>query len=265
MKTLLVATMVLLCAPAFGGSYSTDFESDTIGLLPLDPGWYLSGPWWDIRPLASATVEAGPTGGQVLSVQWQTTFPEGQPSFSSGEVGYTMPGAVPGAGLTVAVEYDFWVENTGIWQTFGDQGSGPLVGGALNDNNDKRDWMYVGRDDGSGDPADITDIPDGAWVHYEGAYDKSTGVMDSTVSFTGGSGGFVQQLTGRVDNINCEYWWGGWGYDFQMLAGNVGTAREGTYDHALYIDNFAMTCTVPEPGIFLLAGLGLLALIRRRK
>ena len=238
MRKLLIITMVLLCAPAFGVNYSNDFEGDTIGQLPGDPGWYLRGPWWDIRPLDSATVEAGPTGGQVLSIQWQTTFPEGEPNFSSGEVGYTMAGAEGDTRITV--EFDFWVENTGIWQMFGDQISQPLVGGAMNDNNLERDWMYVGRDDGSGKPADIVDLPQAAWIHYAGTYDTTTGVMDSTVSFAGGSGGFTQQLTGQIYDILFEYWWGGWGFDFQMLSGNEGTPREGTYDHAWYIDNFTM-------------------------
>ncbi len=233
----LVLSAALLCAPAFGVSYSNDFEGDTIGLLPLDPGWYIFTPWGDWAPgPVTATVEAGPTGGKVLSVVWGTDW--GSYSASSGEVGYTMAGAELDTRITV--EYDFWVENTGIWEMFGDQASGPLVGGHLNDDNTKRDWMYVGRDDGSGDPADITDIPQAAWIHYEGTYDKITGVMDSTVSFTGGSGGFTQHLEGLTADIQFEYWWGGWAFDWQMLLGNEGTPREGTYDHALYIDNFTM-------------------------
>ena len=262
MRKVLIIALVLLYAPAFAVCYSTDFESDTPGQLPGDPGWYLSGPWWGDVPIV-ATVEAGPTGGQVLSIQFDTTF--ATQNFSTGEVGYTMPGCGLGASC-ITVEYDFWVENTGIWQMMGDQASGPLVGGAMNDNNQERDWMYVGRDDGSGKPADIVDLPDGAWVHYAGTYCTNTGVMDSTVSFAGGSGGFVQQLTGQTADIACEYWWGGWGYDFQMLAGNEGTSRAGTYDHAWYIDNFEMCCDcIPEPGVFLLGGVGLLALIRRKK
>ncbi len=235
MRTLVIVTTVLLCAPAFAVSYSNDFEGDTIGLLPLDPGWYLSDPWWGGVGI-TAVVRAGPTGGQVLSIEFDTTF--ATQAFSTGEVGYTMAGAE--ADTRITVEFDFWVENTGVWEMMGDQASSALVGGQLNDDNTKRDWMYVGRDDFSGDPADILDIPDGAWIHYEGTYSKATGVMDSTVSFTGGSGGFTQHFEGRTDDIMFEYWWGGWGYDFQMLAGNEGTPREGTYDHAWYIDNFTI-------------------------
>jgi hypothetical protein len=226
-KIPILVAVLCFAGPAFAATYSTDFESDTIGLLPGDPGWYLSGPWWGDVGI-NAAVRAGPTGGQVLSIEFDTSFTVA--NFSSGEVGYTMPDVLDCTKITA--EFDFWVENTGIWQMMGDQGSGPLVGGAMNDNNQERDWMYVGRDDGSGKPADIVDLPDGAWIHYVGTYDKTTGVMDSTVSFVGGSGGFVQQLTGQTADIACEYWWGGWGFDFQMEAGNVGTPREGTYDHA---------------------------------
>ena len=251
-----IAAFMLGSGSAFADYYENDFETDTIGLLPLDPGWYLATPWWGTHTI-DAVVRAGPTGGQVLSIEFDTTF--AVENFSSGEVGYTMPA---NGWTLITAEFDFWVENTGIWQMFGDQASGPLLGGALNDDNTKRDWMYVGRDDGSGDPADILDIPDGAWIHYVGTYDKGTGVMDSTVSFVGGSGGFTQQLTGRTDDIAGEYWWGGWGFDFQMLSGNEGTPREGTYDHTWYIDNFSMRA-VPEPGTMLLIGFGLLALISR--
>ncbi len=262
MRKVLIVAMVLACAPAFGASYCNDFEGDTPGLLPSDPGWYLSDPWWGAVGI-TAVVRPGPTGGQVLSIEFDTTF--ATQNYSTGEVGYTMPGVQDCT--SIAVCFDFWVENTGIWQMMGDQASGPLVGGAMNDNNNERDWMYVGRDDASGKPADIVDLPDGAWIHYEGLYNKTLGVMDSTVSFTGGSGGFTQHFEGLTDDIACEYWWGGWGYDFQMLAGNEGTPREGTYDHAWYIDNFDMCCMgcIPEPGVFLLGGLGLLALIRRKK
>ena len=267
-RACLFAIAAVLCCTgtALATSYSNDFEGDTIGLLPLDPGWYVTPPWWGTRTI-TGTVEAGPTGGQVLEVHWQDTFDGVLENFSSGEVGYTMDlTGVQGGNMEMTAEYDFWVENTGIWQMFGDQASGALLGGALNDSNVERDWMYVGRDDGSGKPADILDIPDGAWIHYVGAYSQATGQMDSTVSFVGGSGGFTQQLVGRVDGIDGEYWWGGWAYDFQMLSGNEGTPREGTYDHALYIDNFSMS-VVPEPGTISLIGAGLVALValKRRK
>jgi len=258
--TLLAA--MSLAGSAFAVTYSNDFEGETLGAMPSDPGWYVSAPWWGDVGVVGA-VRTGPTGGQVLSIEFDTTF--ATQNFSTGEVGYTM--SVTGA-TSITVEYDFWVENTGIWEQMGDQASGPLVGGSMNDNDAKRDWMYVGRDDGSGDPADITDLPDGAWIHFVGTYDTLTGIMDSTVSFTGGSGGFTQQLTDQTAEIAGEYWWGGWGFDFQMEAGNVGTSREGTYDHAWYIDNFSMTVeAIPEPGTISLLGAGLLGLLayRRRK
>jgi hypothetical protein len=265
-KFSFLVLMVVLCVAGttFAASYSNIFEGETLGAMPADPCGDVSAPWWGTVGVVGA-VRSGPTGGQVLSLEFDTTFTS--QNFSTGEVGYTMAGTDDATKITV--EYDFWVENTGIWQMMGDQSSGALVGGAMNDSNVERDWMYVGRDDGSGKPADITDLPDGAWVHFWGTYDKTSGVMNSVVSFVGGSGGFNQTLTGQTADIACEYWWGGWGFDFQMLTGNEGTSRQGTYDHAWYIDNFSMECSgvIPEPGTISMLVLGLLgfAAYRRKK
>lgn len=258
LNLLILAIIVSMAGTTFAVSYFNDFESESIGSLPT--GWYTIG-WgdWAPGPLI-ANVQAGPTGGQALKLVWGTDW--ASYGASSGEAGYTMPG---GAGATtMSVSYDMWFENWRVWRVAGDQSWVPPAGWHANDSPADPNTMVVGTDD-YGSPNKMTDVPEGAWVHFVATYNSATGDWQTIVSYGGGSGGGTFSGTYTAPNpIAGEYFIGGWAFKSTMDANP--TPPGGTYDNALYIDNFSLTYgEIPEPGTISMLVLGLLGLAAYRR
>jgi hypothetical protein len=234
-------------------NYSTDFEADAVGTLP--DGWYLATPWGDWAPgPITAAVQAAPGGGQALKVVWGTDWESY--GASSGETGYTldMTGLDPENSI-LSVSYDFNKVNWRVWQMFGDQTYVPPGGIHMNDDPNKPNWMYVGRD--GGDTPDLSDVPENMWIHVESTFDSATNQWNTSVGWTGGGGNF----NGISENaIAGQYWFGGWAFQSTMDAAPIPPG--GQYFNSLFIDNFSFE-VIPEPAALMLLGVGVLALRRR--
>ena len=258
MRKLLIAVLVLLCSPAFAVGYSTDFEGAGIGTLPA--GWYLFTPWGDWAPgPITADVQAAPGGGKALCIVMGTDW--GTYGASSGEAGYTMDmTGIDGSMATLEYSYDMWLTNWRVWRMAGDQSSFPPGGLHMNDDPLRPNQMHVGEDQV---PAELLDVPEGAWIHVDTVFDAATDAWTTTVSYATGSGGGIFNGANTNDVVG-EIWFGGWAFQSTMDAAPVPPG--GVYDNVWYIDNFSMGVTpIPEPGLLALCGLGILALIRRRR
>lgn len=253
-----IAAAILVVSLAGAAEYVNDFEGETIGSLP--DGWYLATPWgeWAPGPI-TADVQPGPTGGQALKIVWGTDW--ASYGASSGETGYDIDmTGIDGADAIMTFSYDFWKENWRVWQVFGDQSWFPPAGIHMNDDPGKPNEMAIGTDD-YGAPDHLFDVPAGAWVHVEGTYNSATGDWQADVSYQSGTGGGLFGGTYDTPNpIAGEFWFGGWAFQSTMDAEPVPPG--GTYDNALYIDNFAFS-VIPEPAALALLALGGLLLRRR--
>jgi hypothetical protein len=263
MKRFRISVLMLaLCVAGttFATSYLNNFEAESIGTLPA--GWTVIG-WGDWAPgPLTANVQAGPTGGQALKLVLGTDW--ANYGASSGEAHYTMAG---GAGVsTMSVSYDMWIENWRVWRIAGDQSWVPPAGWHQNDSPADPNTMVVGTDD-YGSANKMTDVPEDAWIHFEASYDSASGNWQTTVSYAGGGGGGAFSGTYATPNaIAGEYFIGGWAFQSTMDASP--TPPGGTYENALYLDNFALTYgEIPEPGTLSMFVLGLLGLaaFRRKK
>jgi hypothetical protein len=257
-RLVIFATLAFaFAAPAFAASYSNDFEGEAVGTLPA--GWY-EAQWWDSGAgLVHGTVQAAPGGGQALAIVWETDWALGYDN-SNGEVGYTL--GVGGDSAQLHYEYDMWRYNWAIWVATGDQTWFPPGGLHMNDNPDVGpNHMFVGRD--GPEPPDLTDVPEGDWVHVVTDFDAATDQWVTTISYGGGSGGGV--FTGMSDVPVVGQWWmGGWAFQSQMDTW-INRGFYTSYENVIYIDNF-MVSVVPEPATLLgfASVLGLLALRRRK-
>jgi hypothetical protein len=139
----------------------------------------------------------------------------------------------------------------------GDQSYFPPGGIHMNDNPDYPNEMLVGHDDL---PSDLQNVPEGQWIHVETVFYAESDQWTTAVTWGGGGGGAFSGTS--TNDIAGQIWFGGWAFKSTMDAAPVPPG--GVYDNVWYIDNFSLE-VVPEPSVFLLAGLGLLALLRRKK
>ena len=169
----------------------------------------------------------------------------------------------PGA-YSMSVSYDMWIENWRVWRVAGDQSWEPPAGWHQNDGPTDPNTMVFGTTDYATTDK-LTDVPEGEWIHFEATYDFATGNWQTSVSYTSGSGGGVFSGTYAAPNeIACEYFIGGWAFKTTMDA--APSPPGGTYENALYIDNFDLYCEcIPEPGTLSLIGAGLLGLLVLRR
>ena len=256
----IVAVALALAAPAFGAGYSNNFDSETPGTLPA--GWNIIS-WGGYGPVTAVVApEPGGGTGQALKLVWGTDW--ASYGASGGDVQSPLLAPADPTTASLRYEFDLWKENWRVWQASGDNSWFPPGGVLTNDNPAGPNWMYVGRDD-SNPPADLTDVPEAAWVHIVMSYNASTGVWATSVTYGGGGGGGA--FTGTATSLVAgQFDIGGWAFKSTMDASP--RPPGGIYDNATYIDNFSMEVTdVPEPSSLLALGgvLPALALLRRRR
>ncbi|MBN2446866.1 MAG: PEP-CTERM sorting domain-containing protein [Phycisphaerae bacterium] len=245
---LAMLAVIALVSGATAFTYSTDFETDTVGSMPA--GWYIATPWWDVGTVTGGVADA-PGGGQAMKLEWGTEW--ANYDFTSGEVGYT--GDMTGQDLTTAVmtaEYDFYNVSDRVWQMFADQGSG--VGNINLEDAPEADGRAL-----VNGVAALTDVPIGEWVHVTHTLNAGTGAWQTAISYGSGTGGGTFSGTEDPSGITLmgEYWFGGWMFKLQSDADPAVA-----YDNGLFIDNFSLAVT-PEPTSMLLFGLAALVLRRR--
>jgi len=106
----------------------------------------------------------------------------------------------------------------------------------------------------------LTDCPLDEWMHVETTFNAATDQWTTSVSYTSGSGGGTFSGT-NAEDVTGEIFWGGW--FFEYIADGWDPV---VYENAWYIDNFSVSVTpIPEPSVFLLASLGLPALLALRR
>jgi hypothetical protein len=259
MRKLLIIALVFLCAPAFGGTtYSNDFEAEVPGSVPA--GW-ASGQWWGGALVGEAfcQVVANPYGaGQVLQLSFENNWDVHTDQNSNGYVLGPLLTAADPANAILTMEFDMYKDNWRAWELIGDNDAVFPVGGAhMNDGAGNEFKASIG-DDTSWQ---LTDEPQNALIHVSTVFNSTTDAWEAT--WTYGAVDHVFTGTSTAD-VSPQFFFGGWFYKFQAdeVRGDGGPFAQSS----LFLDNLTYSVTpVPEPSILLLAGVGLLALLRRKK